>query len=404
MSVRLKWLWLATRRGVSARICHALLDAFGSPEQVYVAERHALVRVEGIRQAHVDALCDKALDEAEQIAETCEKQGISILTFADSGYPERLQNIPDAPLVLYVRGSLPDLDATPGISIVGTRKASLYGAATAEKLARELTEAGFVVVSGLAEGIDGAAARGALRGGGRTVAVMACGVDRCYPAMHRHLMGDILLAGAVISEYPPGEPPIASRFPVRNRIISGLSVGVLVVEAPRRSGALITAHTALDQGRDVFAVPGNLDAPNSAGTNRMIADGEAALICSAQDIIREYSGFLPLREKQAPRAVHRVQGKQLADRAEVWQTVTQHPVERQQVSVAAKPLESQPQPALSAEEAQLVQAVRAGADTVDAISEQTGVSAAAIATTLTMLELNGILAHRNGKIHLELHF
>ncbi len=400
MSVRLKWLWLATRRGVSARVCHALLDAFGSPEQVYVADRHALIRVEGIRQAQVDALCDKAMDEAEQIAQACEKQGISILTFADSGYPERLRNIPDAPLVLYVRGSLPDLDATPGIAIVGTRKASLYGAATAEKLSRELTEAGFVVVSGLAEGIDGAAARGALRGGGRTVAVMACGVDRCYPAMHRHLLGDILLAGAVISEYPPGEPPIASRFPVRNRIISGLSVGVLVVEAPRRSGALITAHTALDQGRDVFAVPGNLDAPNSAGTNRMIADGEAALICSAQDMIREYSGLLPLREKQTPRAVYKAQGKQLADKAGVWQAVTQYPVERQQVSVAAKPPESQPQPALSAEEEQLVQAVRAGADTVDALSEQTGVSAAAIATTLTMLELNGILAHRNGRIYL----
>ena len=254
MSSRLSYVWLATRRGVSAGTAASLLRAFGSPEAVFAADRAALTTARDcpLRKVQVDALCDKNTEEAERILAQCAKDGIQIITLGDSAYPDRLCAIENPPVVLYVRGKWPDFDVMPGIAVVGTREATPYGLKTAEHIGSVLARAGFITVSGMALGNDGAAHRGALRAGGLTVAVLAGGVDVCYPPQHRSLMGDILLSGAIISEYPPGTEPRGEHYHARNRIISGLSVATVIVEAPGyRSGALITARAALDQGRDV---------------------------------------------------------------------------------------------------------------------------------------------------------
>lgn len=195
----------------------------------------------------------------------------------DAAYPGRLKNIYDPPCLLYVKGRLPVFDEELAVAVVGTRDCTPYGVACAEKLGYGLTCGGAVVVSGLAKGIDAAATRGALRAGGVTVGVVGNGLDIRYPYESGYLYEDVAAAGALLSEYPPGARPAKAHFPARNRILSGLSAATLVVEAPERSGALITAGTAMEQGREVFAVPGPIDAPASAGCNRLIQDGARAL-------------------------------------------------------------------------------------------------------------------------------
>ncbi|MBI4280006.1 MAG: DNA-protecting protein DprA [Armatimonadetes bacterium] len=208
-----------------------------------------------------------------------------MLAPADAAYPAGLRNIYDPPPVLYLRGRLVPEDVL-AVAVVGTRRPTPYGLAAAERIAGDLARAGLTVVSGLARGIDGAAHRAALRAGGRTVAVLGCGVDVAYPPEHRRLIDDMVRHGAVLSEFPPGTPPRRQHFPRRNRLISGLSLGVVVVEGAEDSGALITADFALDQGREVFAVPGPIFAPQSRGPHWLIAQG-ARLVADAADILEE---------------------------------------------------------------------------------------------------------------------
>lgn len=245
----------------------------------------------------------------------------------------------------------------------------------------------------MALGADGAAARGALKAGGKTIAVLAGGLNICYPPEHNFLMGDIQLSGAVISENPPGTRHDGFRFPIRNRIISGLSRGVLIAEAPARSGALITAHLALDQGREVFAVPGGIDAPNSAGCNRLIRDGEAALVTSPRDIVRELGG--PLRQPPEPLPARpREAGKDVP--VSLWDRILQ---QQPGESSASEPEEEKTIPdTLNDEQRQIVQAVLDGADTPEAILERTDLPAARVMTALTMLELDGVLTRESGRI------
>ncbi len=270
MPSRLSYVWLSQRRGLTPFNMAQLLRAFGSPDAVFAADRQALTAAPcDLRKAQVDALCDKDTAEAEEIIKHCARADIRIITLGDSAYPDRLRAIEDPPVVLYVRGRWPDFDVMPGIAVVGTREATAYGLSTAESIGAALGRAGFVTVSGMALGNDGAAHRGALRAGGLTVAVLAGGADVCYPPQHRSLMGDILLSGAIVSEYPPGTAPKGTHYHNRNRIISGLSVAAVIVEAGGyRSGALITARHALDQGRDVYAVPGSLNAPQIQSLQR----------------------------------------------------------------------------------------------------------------------------------------
>jgi DNA processing protein len=215
-----------------------------------------------------------------------DRLGARLVTRADSDYPDLLNNLPDAPGVLYVKGSLLP-DDQRALALVGTRKATTYGKDVAQTFSRQLVERGITLVSGLAHGIDAVAHRTAIEAGGRTLAVLGCGIDIVYPADHRDLAREVTQHGALISEFPPGTRPEPRNFPRRNRLISGLSLGVLVIEAPEHSGAIITAGIAADQGREVFAVPGSVFSPMSRGTHRLIQDG-AKLVADVSDILDEF--------------------------------------------------------------------------------------------------------------------
>ena len=391
MSSRLSYVWLATRRGLGAGAAVSLLRAFGSPEAVFAADRTALTTARDcpLRKVQVDALCDKNTDEAERILAECAGTGIQIITLGDSAYPDRLRAIENPPVVLYVRGKWPDFDVMPGIAVVGTREATPYGLQTAEHIGSVLGRAGFITVSGMALGNDGAAHRGALRAGGLTVAVFAGGVDVCYPPQHRGLMGDILLSGAIVSEYPPGTEPRGEHYHARNRIISGLSVAAVIVEAPGyRSGALITARAALDQGRDVYAVPGALDAPQSAACNALIEKGEAALLRSPEALVRTYSGLLhaPSGEYRAPRSVQTPKKPQAARQ-------TPRKMEK-----PAPPPSGVMADSLSGDERCIVELVQQGVGTPEDLIERCGLPAPRVMSLITMLEMDGILRREKGRL------
>lgn len=287
------WLWLTNRKFISTGTAFRLLEQFGSPEAVYFADPAEYELVEGISSGACEELRNKSLDVAERILGECDRMGVTVLTLQDAQYPERLRQLPDPPAVLYVKGKLFHFDDEVAVGVVGSRKATPYGIKVAGQLGLELTRQGALVVSGIARGVDSAAVRGALQAGGGPVSVLGNGVDVYYPETNRELYEDVAAAGALISEYPPGTRPNGRFFPVRNRIISGLSLGVTVVEGTETSGSLITARLALDQNRDVFAVPGNIDAPESRGPNLLIAKGEAYLIRNAWDILQEYAPRYP---------------------------------------------------------------------------------------------------------------
>lgn len=289
------WIWLTGRAGLSASRRLALLERFGSPEQIYYADAGEYALDGELSPGACRSLEDKSLDRADAILGQCDRLGLSLLTFQDAHYPDCLKNIPDPPLVLYYKGKLPDFDRELTVGIVGARECSQYGETMAARLGLELARAGAVVVSGIAQGIDSHAIKGALAGGGTAVSVLAGGIDVVYPRENRFLYDDVSAAGALISEYPPGTPHVGGHFPIRNRIISGLSDGVVAVEGKEQSGTMITMDLALEQNRDTFAVPGPADAPMSAGTNRLIRMGWAKLVTSGADILTEYEGRRPLR-------------------------------------------------------------------------------------------------------------
>lgn len=277
------WLRLTLLPGIGGGTQRKLLAAFGPPEAIFAAGRLAARSLIGDK---ADLLFDSDTTAAvEQGLAWAEQTGHHLLTLADPAYPPALLEIPDPPTVLYVRGN-PDLLKRPGLAVVGSRNATPQGLQTAESFARTLADRGLCIVSGLALGIDAAAHRGALAAGGDTVAVIGTGADRLYPARNKELALSIAERGAIVSEFPLGTPVLAHNFPRRNRIISGLARGVLVVEAAPESGSLITARLAGEQGRDVFAIPGSIHSPVARGCHRLIQQG-AKLVETAQDILDE---------------------------------------------------------------------------------------------------------------------
>ena len=295
------WVWLAELPGLKSSQRLALLRHFGSPEDVFFADREELLLAEGVSPAQAEL--DHDLSAADRILADCQRLGQRIMTIQDAEYPQRLRNIFDPPLTLYVRGRMPAIDEEAAIAVVGTRDCTPYGIAAAERISQELAASGAVVVTGLAKGVDSAAARGALRAGGTVVGVVGNGLDVYYPWESKDLYEDVAAAGVLISEYPPGSEPEKHHFPARNRIMSGLGAATLVVEAPERSGALITARLALDQGRDVYALPGRATDPLSGGCNRLIRQG-AGLVSSPEEFLRELleestgNGGRPKKETQ----------------------------------------------------------------------------------------------------------
>ena len=295
------WLRLMLTEGVGPQTARELLSHFGLPENIFGANYSALQKCvnEKLALTLSSAPDDPIREQIDTTLEWCKHPGNQVLTFADANYPSALLTIADPPPVLYVKGRA-ELLNRKSIAMVGSRNATLQGIQNARRFAHVLSTAGLTVVSGLALGIDGAAHEGALSEittEGSTIAVTGTGLDLVYPAKHRELAHQIAVHGCLVSEYPLGTPGIASNFPRRNRIISGLSQGVLVVEAAAQSGSLITARSALEQGRDVFAIPGSIHSPLSKGCHQLIRQG-AKLVESAQDILEEiHIQSTPLKEK-----------------------------------------------------------------------------------------------------------
>jgi DNA processing protein len=279
------WIWLATRQGLKKRTQYELMRRFGDPEEIFCASEESLLTVPGMTAKALSALSDKSLESAKEILHRCHRESIGLLPLREAGYPRQLLGIYEPPVLLYYRGCLPDWESRPIIGAVGTRSCSDYGIRTARRLGHQLTRCGGCVVSGMAEGIDTAILSGVLAAEGMPVVFLAGGVDVIYPAENRDLYNQILSrGGCILSEQPPGTKPYKGLFPIRNRLISGISHGVLVVEAPEQSGALITARHAMEQGREVYAVPGPVDADSCRGSNALLKDG-AHMAQSAWDIL-----------------------------------------------------------------------------------------------------------------------
>ena len=409
------WIWLAHRPGLGPRTRVELLRHFRDPEAVYFADEEALGNLELSTEARA-ALLDKNLDASEKILEQCRKKRLSILTLQDAAYPSRLKNIPDPPPVLYCKGQLPDFDGSPVIGVVGTRKASAYGLTVAKRMGYQIGKCGGIVVSGMAYGIDGLAMSGALTAGAKTVGVLGCGADIVYPQSNRALFRDVEAYGCILSEFAPGQPAAKWTFPMRNRIISGLSSGVLVVEAPEKSGALITARLALEQGRDVFAVPGNIDMPTCAGSNALLRDG-AIMVSSGWDVLSEYQFQFPDKIHREETASH-----QKAYPDEVCQVASE--VEKTPPKVAQTPRIPEEMPGLkknlekksidkkpveaysdvnvdlsrlSEDEKRIVSSLQSGQRLVDDVIAETGMTTGKLLGVLTILELKGIIKRLPGK-------
>ncbi len=407
------WIWLATRAGLGDRGRMALLKQFANAEDIYYGDAQRYDQLENLSSAAREALLDKSLFRAEQIIADCRWAHIQIITWQDAAYPRRLRGISDPPVVLYCRGQLPQVDALPLISVVGTRKATGYGITTAKRLGYQMACCGGVVVSGVAAGIDGAAMRGALSAGGTVIGVLGCGADVVYPASSQALFDDILQQGCLVTEFPPGTPPIASNFLRRNRIISGLSCGVLVVEAPEKSGALNTAEHASRQGRELFAVPGNIDMETCRGSNALLRDGATA-VSSGWELLSEYADRFPgkiwkssllscqpacldeVEQQEEPAALKVAQSPRLPRQKRRKSA----PGTKKEIDKGARSPYIDPQealPPLSAEEEALHKLVCRGVTQVDELIARTGLEARRALSCLTMLQIKGLIRQLPGK-------
>lgn len=346
--------------GVGPLLHKALLDEFSTASAVLAAAPAALRRVQGIG-AELARRIAAAKDEIDVQAEfdLCAAHGIRILTVHDDEYPRALREIYDPPAILFIRGQILPQDAL-AIAIVGARHATHYGIAQAERLAGSLARAGLSITSGLARGIDAAAHRGALAAGGRTLAVLGSGLLNMYPPEHAELAERVVAGGALISEAPPTSPPLAAAFPQRNRIITGMSLGVMVVEASTHSGALISARHAMEQGREVFAVPGRVDNRMSRGCHRLIRDG-AKLVETAEDVLEELGPLVAPTQNAAGEAVH-------------------HPAEL----------------LLNNVEQQVLSAIASDPMTIDAIVEESGLPTPQVLSTISVLEMRHLVRRLSG--------
>ena len=383
----------------------ALLRRFGTPENVFLAGAEDYKEIDGIRRSDISQLQIKDIEIANKTLASCAEIGCRVITLQDAEYPERLRNIYDPPIALYVRGNLPPIDDEPAVAIVGTRTCTPYGLKMAENIGYRLAHHNLLVVTGLARGIDTAAARGALRGGGPVIGVIGSGLDVIYPPENKTLFDDVASSGAIISEYPPGAAAIASHFPVRNRILSGISLGVAVIEAPKKSGALITAARALEQGRDVFALPGNVDARNSEGSNLLLREG-AIPILSGEDIVGEYAELFPERIKSNSQVQMIPLERKGTDRAQKAQLISDGD------AVTAKhdknEIDNAPEVeyinldeilnALTGDEKIVAETIGTKSMPVDEIIIGSGLLTPQVLTALTMLEINGY-AMRNSTMY-----
>lgn len=390
------WLWLSNLPKIGNPMKLALLEHFGSPEKIYFGEKEEYSLVKGMTRHIIGILADKNLSTADRILGDCDKLNLQIITIKDAAYPDRLRNIFDPPLLLYVQGRMPVFDEEVAIAMVGTRQASRYALEIGEKLAFQMAGMGAMIVSGIAPGGDAAALRGALRADGMIAAVIGGGHDIIYPREHKWLYEDIAARGVILSEYPPGTEHMGSHFPVRNRIISGLSLGVVVLEAPEKSGALITASHALDQGRDVFAVPGQLGDRLCVGSNLLLRDGAGVVTC-AWDVLGHYEGRYPHKLRSLRMEVPRHFGGG-PDGENQEKPEKKKPKLPQKPAGPSKPLlDLSGDHGLTDDQIRIVKALDGRTVQVDDLVEETQIPTRRVLSALTVLELDQIVAQESGK-------
>jgi DNA processing protein len=359
-------LRLAMVSGVGPRLRQLLLERFGTPAAIFSASHSELCSVPGIGSKLSGAVlrAREEIDVAAEI-ELCEKHRVDLVPIGSAGYPRALEQIVDPPGILFVRGAILAGDAL-SIGIVGSRHATRYGLMIAERLAASLSRAGFTIVSGLARGIDAAAHRGALSAGGRTIAVLGSGVLNIYPPEHSELANEVMARGAVVGEAPVRSAPFSGAFPQRNRLISGMSLGVVVVEAALQSGALITARHALEQGREVFAVPGPVDSRASRGCHRLIRDG-AKLVETADDVLEELGPLMAAAPRPDGPPIH-------------------HPAEL----------------LLNEAEQRILAAIGTSATAIDQIIADCGLPTPQVLSTLSVLEMRRLIRRLSGNYAMRL--
>lgn len=392
------WIWLTNRPGIGVHGRAALLRLFGTAEQIYRMKESEYLAAEGFDRRWLEGLLDKSLDEAEKILTQCDNKEIRLLTYADPAYPNRLKNIVDPPALLYYRGTLPDIDREAVIAVVGSRRCSAYGLLHAKQFSKLIASSGGIVVSGGARGIDSMALSGALDSEMPVLCVLGCGVDVVYPPENRGLFRQIESHGCILSEFKPGTRPDRGNFPVRNRILSGLALGVLVVEAPEKSGALITANQALEQGRDVFAIPGNIGVKSCEGSNRLIRDG-AIVVENGWEVLREYRHLFPdkLSDGRSREAMERSFMARFGRPAPVYTPVVlEEPKKVIDNSEAAKYSDEKEQPQLVGDEAAVYAVLSAEPTLADDIVAQTKLPAQKVAAALTMLQIKKLAVKQPG--------
>lgn len=383
MSAIKYWVWLSSLSEVSALSKARLLARYGDAETLFFLPRGELRQMAGISSAEAEELERHDLAAADRILGECDRQGLQVLTLQDAAYPRRLQYISAPPAVLYVKGRLPAVDDEAAIAVVGTRRATPYGMKMGRDIAFEIVSCGGVVISGLTAGIDAMAAQGALQAGGCCIGVLGTPHEQATG----ELAADVAARGALVSEYPPGAPSHRHYFRERNRIASGLSVGVVVVEAPERSGARLFANEANEQGRMIFAVPGNADAPNSVGTLAMMQEGAKPVACG-WDVMTEFEAMFPNR-------VHRKTDVRAPSVTEPVPQPTKKDIDsgkakgyidlRQQLS------------GLSEDQLKIIAAIDKSASHIDDIIEATGLGTAKVLAQLTVLEIKGFIRREAGR-------
>lgn len=391
------WLWLTTRQGLDARSVLTVLDYFVTPERAYYADREEYDQLPIPPRARI-GLYSKELDTADRILGDCQRLSLRIMTLRDGDYPERLRQISTPPAVLYIRGKLFDFDEEPAIAVVGSRKPSQYGEMAAAKLGLELAAGGALVLSGIAEGLDTCALKGALKAGGPVVSVLGGGIDVPYPAVNRYLYEDVAAAGALISEYPPGTEHKGFHFPRRNRILSGLSLGVLAVECKLHSGTMSTVRHAMDQDRDIFAIPGAINAPMSEGTNWLIQQG-AKLVTRGEDILEEYRdrfpGRLGRREPLSPQAEQ--QRLEDMEREETALPVKQETPVQEERPPLERVSKAEQAGRFTDDQLAILRALGEESRSAEELVEQTGIPARRILSALTMLQVERAVEEGAGR-------
>ncbi len=368
----LYWVWLSSLPGIGAIKANKLLDFLKDPYAIWNITEQGLRTFDFMTPDNINTvLNNNHKNEAKKLLQKINNDNIHIIPIVNPAYPEYLKNIYDPPIVLYKKGDLSKNDKL--IAIVGSRRATKYGLDIANNVAFELAKLGITIVSGMASGIDTLAHKGALKAGGRTIAILGCGVDIVYPYENKKLMEEIISSGAVVSEYLPGTAPKPRNFPARNRIISGISLGTVVVEANKTSGSLITANFALEQGREVFAIPGNISSANSTGTNKLIKDGAKMVTC-IDDILEEIREIKELQK---------MQGKNDSNsKKEAYQQIT--------ISEYFKNLDSN--------EIRVLEYLNIESLHIDLLAQKCNLNIQTINSILVMLELKGIIEQLPGKI------